>query len=308
MVGGMNASTSSGRLDGKVAIVTGGASGIGRASVLRFLDAGARVVVGDLNLDNGSRLVEEASAGDRLCFVPTDVADEDAVEELVGTATHGFGRLDVMFNNAGVGGAFGPITEIDVAAWDRTFAVLTRSVFLGTKHAARAMIGLEAGGSIVNTASVAGLGGGGGPQAYSAAKAAVVNLTYNTAVELAPHRIRVNAICPGFVVTPLAVGRNEALVAEAISEVQPWPDHGQPSDIAALALWLASDESKFVSGEAIRADGAMLAAGPRMAGLTDPHGAFRRYAGFADGSTGRPTEKRRLHPPADPGSDPPQLR
>jgi len=307
MVGAMNGSSSSGRLDGKVAVVTGGASGIGRATVLRFLDAGARVVVGDLNIDNGDRLVDEASAGDRLRFVPTDVADEAAVEELVGTATYAFGRLDVMFNNAGVGGAFGPITEIEVDAWDRTFAVLTRSVFLGTKHAARAMIGFAVGGSIVNTASVAGLAGGGGPQAYSAAKAAVVNLTYNTAVELAAHRIRVNAICPGFVVTPLAVGRNEALLAETISEVQPWPDHGQPSDIAALALWRAGDESTFVSGEAIRADGAMLAAGPRMAGLTDPHGAFRRYVGFADGSTGRPTEKRRLGPPAHPaGSDPPQ--
>ncbi|MDQ3470120.1 MAG: SDR family oxidoreductase [Actinomycetota bacterium] len=264
--------------------------------MLRFLQAGARVVVGDFNVDNGERLVTEAAAGGRLRFVPTDVAEESSVEALVAAATDGFGRLDVMFNNAGVGGAFGPITEIDVAAWDRTFAVLTRSVFLGTKHAARAMIHGGAGGSIVNTASVAGLGGGAGPQAYSAAKAAVVNLTYNTAVELAPHRIRVNAICPGIVLTPLAVGRNEALLADAIDALQPWPDHGQPGDIAALALWLASDESAFVSGEAIRADGALLAAGPRMAGLTDPHGAFRRYVGFADGSTGRPTEKRRLDP------------
>jgi len=297
MVARMNAPTPAGRLDGRVAVVTGGASGIGRATVLRFLEAGARVVVGDLNVDNGGRLVDEAAAGDRLRFVPTDVAEESSVEALVGTATEAFGRLDVMFNNAGVGGAFGPITEIDVAAWDRTFAVLTRSVFLGTKHAARAMIDHGAGGSIVNTASVAGLGGGAGPQAYSAAKAGVVNLTYNTAVELAAHRIRVNAICPGFVITPLAVGRNEALVGEKIAVVQPWPEPGQPADIAALALWLASDESVFVSGEAIRADGAMLAAGPRMAGLTDPHGAFRRYAGYAEGSTGRATEKRRLDLP-----------
>jgi NAD(P)-dependent dehydrogenase (short-subunit alcohol dehydrogenase family) len=279
-------------------VVTGGASGIGKASVRRFLSAGASVVVGDLNATNGEALLEELDAAERARtrFVVTDVADEDAVAALIATGPAEFGRLDVVFNNAGVGGAFGPITEIEVAAWDRTFAVLTRSVFLGTKHAARVLIDQGTGGSIVNTASVAGLGGGSGPQAYSAAKAAVVNLTYNTAVELAPHHIRVNAICPGFIVTPLAAGRDEELTKAAVSEFQPWPEHGQPSDIAALALFLASDESRFVTGEAIRADGALLAAGPRMNGLTDPHGAFRRYTGFADGTTGRPVEKRRLVP------------
>jgi NAD(P)-dependent dehydrogenase (short-subunit alcohol dehydrogenase family) len=287
-----------GALDGRVAVVTGGASGIGKASVRRFLAEGAAVVVGDLNTANGEALLSELDGDerDRTRFVVTDVADEGAVAELIATASAAFGQLDVLYNNAGVGGAFGPITEIEVAAWDRTFAVLTRSVFLGTKHAARVMIEQGTGGSIINTASVAGLGGGGGPQAYSAAKAAVVNLTYNSAVELAAHRIRVNAICPGFVVTPLAVGREEAATKAAVSELQPWPEHGQPTDIAALALFLASDDSRFVSGEAIRADGALLAAGPRMNGLTDPHGAFRRYTGFADGTTGRPVEKRRLVP------------
>ena len=287
-----------GVLDGRVAVVTGGASGIGKASVRRFLAEGAAVVVGDLNTANGEALLSELDDDerDRTRFVVTDVAEEDAVAELIATAPAAFGQLDVVYNNAGVGGAFGPITEIEVAAWDRTFAVLTRSVFLGTKHAARVMIEQGTGGSIINTASVAGLGGGGGPQAYSAAKAAVVNLTYNSAVELAAHRIRVNAICPGFVVTPLAVGREEAATKAVVSELQPWPDHGLPTDIAALALFLASDDSRFVSGEAIRADGALLAAGPRMNGLTDPHGAFRRYTGFADGTTGRPVEKRRLVP------------
>ncbi len=288
-----------GRLGGRVAVVTGGASGIGKASVRRFLDAGASVVIGDFNRDNGAAAVAEfaeAGYGDQVRFVQGDVAEEDAIEELIATATSSFGRFDVMFNNAGVGGAFGPITEIDVAAWDRTFAVLVRSVFLGTKHAARAMIEQGTGGSIINTASVAGLGGGGGPQAYSAAKAAVVNLTYTTASELAPHRIRVNAICPGFIVTPLAVGRNEEAAKAAVSQFQPWPDHGEPTDIAALALFLASDDARFVTGEAIRADGGLLAAGPRMDGLTDPHGAFRRYTGYADGTTGRPAEKRRLVP------------
>ena len=130
------------------------------------------------------RLVEEVADPERLLFLRTDVAEEDDVESLIGAAVERFGGLDVLFNNAGVGGAFGPITETSVEDWDRTFAVLVRSVFLGIKHGARAMIEQGRGGSIINTASVAGLGGGAGPQAYSAAKAAVINLTYNTAVEL----------------------------------------------------------------------------------------------------------------------------
>lgn len=286
-------------LGDQVAVVTGGASGIGRATVLRFLAAGARVVVGDLNADNGQLLMDEVSDSERLRFVRTDVASEDAVEELVATAVDRFGGLDVVFNNAGVGGAFGPITEISVDDWDRTFAVLTRSVFLGIKHGARVMIEQGRGGSIINTASVAGLGGGGGPQAYSAAKAAVVNLTLTAAVELAAHRIRVNAICPGLIYTPLAVGRNEERLREQMPTFQPWPDAGQPDDIAGVALWLAGPDSGFVTGEAVRVDGGVLAAGPRLVGMTDPHGAFQRYTGFADGTTGRPPEKRRLAPRDD---------
>lgn len=298
--------TNEGRLAGRVALVTGGASGIGKATVRRFLDDGAAVVVGDLNQANGEALLTELDVdglADRVRFVVTDVAEEEAVEELTMTAPAAFGRLDIVFNNAGVGGAFGPLTEIDVDAWDRTFAVLVRSVFLGTKHAARFMIEQGNGGSIVNTASVAGLGGGGGPQAYSAAKAAVVNLTYSSAIELARHRIRVNAICPGAVMTPLAVGRSEELLKNALDTVQPWPDYGQPEDMAALVAFLASDDARFVTGEAIRADGGLLAAGPRMAGMTDPHGAFQRYSGFADGSTGRPVQKRRIVPKDDPAPE-----
>jgi NAD(P)-dependent dehydrogenase (short-subunit alcohol dehydrogenase family) len=262
--------------------------------VLRYLAEGAKVVVGDFNVDNGKRLVDEVGAPDRLLFLRTDVAEEDDVESLIGAAVERFGGLDVVFNNAGVGGAFGPITETEVDAWDRTFAVLVRSVFLGTKHAARVMIDQARGGSIINTASVAGLGGGAGPQAYSAAKAAVINLTYNTAVELAPHRIRVNAICPGLIHTPLAIGRNGDHLREVMPSFQPWPDAGLAEDIAGLALFLAGSDSGFVTGEAIRADGALLAAGPRMVSATDPYNTTQRYTGFVDGTTGRPAEKRRL--------------
>src|SRR4051794_24796402 len=281
-------------LTDRVAVVTGGASGIGRATVLKFLAAGARVVVGDLNADNGEQLVAEGADPDRLRFIRTDVAEVEEAEALIGAAVEGFGGLHVVFNNAGVGGPLGPLTEIAVADWDRTFAVLTRSVFLGTKFGARVMVEQGGGGSIINTASVAGLGGGAGPLAYSAAKAAVVNLTLNAAVELARHRIRVNAICPGLIHTPLALGRHADKVREAMPSFQPWPDEGRPEDIAGLALYLAGADSEFVTGEAIRADGGLLAAGPRMVNVTDPFNTTYRYAGYADGTTGRPPEKRRI--------------
>lgn len=276
----------------RVAVVTGGASGIGRATVLRFLDAGIRVVFGDLNVGNGDRLVNEVGDPVRVRFVPTDVSDEADVAALIGAAVDMFGRLDIVFNNAGVGGAFGPLTELDVADWDRTFGVISRGIFLGTKHGARAMVALGHGGSIINMSSVAGLGGGGGPLAYSAAKAAVVNFTYNAAVELAVHRIRVNAVCPGLIDTPLVMDLDKAAITERLPTFQPWPDLGRPDHVASLALYLAGPDSEFVTGEAIRADGGMIAWGPRMEGAHDQRGLTRRYAGFADGTTGRPATKR----------------
>jgi NAD(P)-dependent dehydrogenase (short-subunit alcohol dehydrogenase family) len=281
-------------LTDRVAVITGGASGIGKATVLRFLTEGAKVVVGDYNAENGQALVGEVGDPGRLRFIRTDVAEEAEVEALIHAAVESFGGLDVLFNNAGVGGAFGPLTEIGVDDWDRTFAVLVRSVFAGTKHAARVMIEQGRGGSIINTASVAGLGGGGGPLAYSSAKAAVINLTYCSAVELSGHRIRVNAICPGLIHTPLALGRHADRVRERMHEMQPWPDEGRPEHIAGLALYLAGPDSAFVTGEAIRADGGLLAAGPRMIDLTDPYNTAQRYAGYTDGTTGRAPEKRRL--------------
>src|SRR6266700_5186589 len=136
-------------LAGRVAVVTGGASGIGRATVLRFLEAGARVVFGDLNEPKSEALVAEVGDRARLRYLPSDVSVEADVAALVATAADAFGRLDVMFNNAGLGGAYGPLTDIDAADWDRTFAVISRGAFLGTKHCARLMIKLGNGGSII---------------------------------------------------------------------------------------------------------------------------------------------------------------
>ena len=282
------------QLADRVAVITGGASGIGRATALRFLAEGARVLVGDLNADAAQQLVADAGEPDRLTFIRTDVAEEHDVQALIGAATERYGRLDVVFNNAGSGGAFGPITEIDVDHWDRTFAVLVRSVFLGIKHAARAMIAQGDGGSIINTASIAGQVGGSGPQAYSAAKAAVINLTLNAATKLAPHHIRVNAICPKVIFTPLAAGANRDQLAQIVEAFQPWPDQGAGEDIAGAALWLAGDDSRFVNGEAIRVDGGLVATGTRMNAGVDPHRSWERYAGFAPGTTGEAPQKRRL--------------
>jgi NAD(P)-dependent dehydrogenase (short-subunit alcohol dehydrogenase family) len=274
----------------QVAVVTGGGGGIGLAIAEKIVAAGGAVVIGDLNEERGHDAVR--ALGDRSRFLRADVSEESDVEALVAAAVDAFGRLDAMFNNAGVGGAFGPITEQSVEAWDATFAINVRSVFLGTKHAARQMIEQESGGAIVNTASVAGLSGGGGPQAYSAAKAAVIGFTKATAAELAEHRIRVNAVCPGAIYTELLHRGRPEQTDVWREQIQPWPERGQPEMIADVAVWLASDESRFVTGEAVTADGGLMAATPRLLDHDLPH--LKRMTGIAYGNTGRDAEVRRL--------------
>lgn len=279
------------RMEGKAAIVTGGASGMGRATVLRFLDEGASVVVADMNEANGKLLLDEV--GDRpIRFVRADVSSEPDVAATVETAVDSFGRLDVMFNNAGVGGAFGPITQLHVEDWDWTFGVLCRGVFLGIKHAARAM---PEGGSIFSTASVAGVSGGMGPTAYSAAKAAVINLTKNAAIELAPQRVRVNCICPGGIATPLlAGGRPLEELTSQLHSLQPWPEAGQGDHIADAALFLATDESRFVTGHALVVDGGLSIQGPGRMTRMAADNPLAGMTGVSRGSTGE--EPFTVHP------------
>jgi len=285
------------KLAGKVAIVTGGASGMGRASVMRFLAEGARVMIADLNDANGAEALAVARAqghADAVAFQRCDVAREADIANLVAETVRRFGRLDVAFLNAGVGGAFGPIAETSVEDWDYTFAVLVRSVFLGMKHTSLAMKKFGNGGVILATASIAGMVGGAGPHAYSAAKAAVINLIENVAAELGPHRIRVVGIAPGVISTPL-LHRGKPERYEAQFKRQPWPDRGEPEVIADVAAFLCSDDARFITGETIKVDGGLLAQGMALFG-TGKDATFIRTAGVNRGTTGEAMVVRHLEP------------
>ncbi len=287
----------SGRLEGQVAVITGGGNGIGRATALRFLAEGAAVVVADLNAESGEEtvaLAQQAGAGARIRFVRCDVTQEADIAAAVNAAPQAFGRLDCVFNNAGIAGAFGPIAHVDADEWDYTFSVLVRAVFLGMKHGARVLQAQGRGGCFINTASIAGLSGGDGPQAYSAAKAAVINLTRAVAVELAPQRIRVNAICPGLILTPLVHRGDEAAMEPIAAGMQPWPEAGRPEHIASVALFLASDDAHFVTGQALIADGGLTAVGSNAAEKLGMGGAMYAAAGISHGSTGKESVLRAL--------------
>ncbi|HTR83454.1 MAG TPA: SDR family oxidoreductase [Reyranella sp.] len=284
------------RLENKVAIVTGGASGMGRATVMRFLADGARVLVADLNEANGAETLAVAKAngqGDRIAFIRSDVAKEADVAAMVAEAETCFGRLDIAYLNAGVGGAFGPLAETTVEDWDYTFAVLTRSVFLGLKHAAP-VLKKHGGGAILVTASIAGMVGGGGSHAYSAAKAAVISLIEGAAVEYAAERIRVVGIAPGVISTPL-VHRGRPEKFEKQFHHQPWPDRGEPEVIADVASFLASDEARFITGETIKVDGGLLAQGIALWGMGRDN-PFLKTAGVNRGTTGEAMVVRHLQP------------
>lgn len=286
------------RLNGKIAIITGGASGMGRSTVMKFLDEGASVLIADFNAETGAETIAEAESrghGARARFIATDVAKEADIEAMIQMAIGEFGQLDIVFNNAGVGGAIGPLVETTVESWDYTMDVLAKGVFLGIKHAARVMIEQGTGGSIINTASIAGLSGDGGPLVYSAAKAAVINMSKSAAVELAPDKIRVNAICPGFIATPLAAGSKLDQARERYAKAQPWPEYGDGEHIAGAALFLASDDSCFVTGEHIVVDGGLTAAGPELS-KRFPQTSARdsKVSGITKGSTGAAAELTRL--------------
>ena len=253
-----------GRLQGKAAVITGAASGIGEATVRLFVKEGCRVAMADIQDDKGARLAQEL--GESVTYVHADVGREDDVRALVERAVFRFGRVDCLFNNAGAAGVSGPIAEIPAEGYDQTMALLLRSVFLGMKHVAPVMV-RQGCGSIVSTASVAGLQAGYGPHVYSAAKAAVIQLTRSVAMELGESGVRVNCICPGAIATAIfgkgmgmsieAADRSVDTIKTILPNSQPIRRAGAPEDIAQAALWLASDDSAFMNGHAMVVDGGL---------------------------------------------------
>ncbi len=247
------------RLKGKVAIITGSASGIGRGVAELFVQQGAQVVIADMNVDGGLQAVAELGSNTRFCAC--DVTSEDSVKALVSFAVAEFGKLDIMHNNAGAFGARGTLAEIGVEAFDFTYALLVRSVFLGCKYAAEQMRKQGHGGAIINTASISATLAGYGPHIYQSAKAAVLQLSKTLALELAEQKIRVNCVSPGGVYTPLvgnAIGLDAETtrqVGEGMGATLPMNRPGYPLDIARGVLFFASDDAEFVIGQNLIIDG-----------------------------------------------------
>ena len=264
----------SGRLDGRVAAITGASSGIGRAAAERFAEEGAKVAIGDIQDDAGRQLAE--SLGGAAIYVHCNVTSEDDVSGLVDTAVAEFGQLDVMYNNAGIVGAVGPVDTTPADEWHASIDILLHGVFYGVKHAARVMKPRMT-GSIISMSSTAGVMGGLGPHAYAAAKHAVVGLTKNAAAELCRFGIRVNCIAPASMATPMvafAHTGDHTNMAGALAELTASsPLIGRPglaTDVANAALWLASDESGYTSGHTLATDaGFTTGARPDAPGFAD---------------------------------------
>jgi NAD(P)-dependent dehydrogenase (short-subunit alcohol dehydrogenase family) len=257
-----------GRLEGKVAVVTGAASGIGLGTVELFVAEGASVVAADIQDEKG-RMLEQRFGG-KVRYAHCDVTAEDEIAAALQLASSEFGGLDVLFNNAGISDGMRVIAEIEAQTWSWIFDVLVRGPALGMKHAVPLMLE-RGGGSIINTASIAGLQAGWGPIAYSSAKASVIHMSRCAAAQLSPQKIRVNAICPGLIATSIfgasmglpreVADQMAARIAENAPKAQPVPKAGMPEDIAQAALWLASDASAFVSGTHIVVDGGITVGG-----------------------------------------------
>ena len=247
-----------GRIADKVAVITGGASGIGAAAAEKLLAEGAYVVLGDIQEQAGADMV--AALGDRSRFKVCDVTKEDQVEALIQSAVDEFGRIDVMFNNAGIVGALGPLESTTAEEWQFTLDILLNGVFYGMKHASKHMKKARS-GSIISMSSVAGVTGGLGPHAYAAAKHAVVGITRNLAAEVCAFGVRVNCIAPYSVATPMVAQAYLDDHTDIDSTLKMLTDEsplsGRPGladDVANAVLWLASDESGYTSGHTLTID------------------------------------------------------
>ncbi|MCH8190539.1 MAG: SDR family oxidoreductase [Chloroflexi bacterium] len=250
-----------GRLEGKIATVTGGASGIGRATSLAFAREGAQVVIADVDADGGGETVEMITrAGGGATFVQCDVTQAADVEAMVAHAVSTYGRLDCAFNNAGVEGANAQLADCPEDDWDRTLTINLKGVWLCLKYAVQQMLKQGGGGAIVNTSSISGLSGAAGAGAYGVSKAGVAHLTKIAAQQYASQGIRVNAVCPGGIHTPMTarVG-NDPQLLEVMEKMHPLGRMGEADEVAEAVLWLCSDSTSFVTGHLLAVDGGFLA-------------------------------------------------
>ena len=242
------------KLQDKVAIITGGASGIGAATVKLFVENGAKVVFVDLNEEKGHALEAElTAAGAEALFIKANITSEEEVQNIFTTTVKKFGQVDVVFNNAGIGRVT-PTEELSYAEWRNTVNVDLDGVFLVAQAAIKEML-KSGGGTIVNTASMYGWVGSPGSAAYNAAKGGVINLTRSLALEFATRGIRVNALCPGFIDTPIIPEESK----EALRQITPMQRLGQSEEMAKAVLFLASDDSSFMTGNTLTIDGCYTA-------------------------------------------------
>lgn len=257
------------RLEGKAAVITGAASGIGRASAKLFASEGANVVVVDLAPEIADTAKAIAASGGSAIAIQSDISVETEIARVIDLAAKEFGRLDVVFANAGISGGLSRFLELDAGEWMKVLQVNLVGAYLAVKHAARIMIPQKA-GSIICTASVAGLRSGAGPAPYSASKAGVISLAQTGANYLAGTGVRVNAICPGLIETgmtkPIFDYARAHGSADKIGQLNPLKRYGEPDEIAHMALFLASDDSSYVNGQAIAVDGGLSSSLPVTGG------------------------------------------